>query len=105
MQKLKRIFMVTAGCSAALSAGILVASAAVQKALHMKCCRVNYAGQKPGVCIIGGSKDGPTAVFVSTKYRPGWSRQLALALGAIAAVSAGIAVLFDFLLKKQGGSR
>lgn len=105
MQKLKRIFMVIAGCSAALSAGILVASAAVQKALHMKCCRVNYAGQKPGVCIIGGSNDGPTAVFVSTKYRPGWSRQLALALGAIAAASAGIAVLFDFLLKKQGGSR
>ena len=36
MQKLKRIFMVIAGCSAALSAGILVVSTALQKALHMK---------------------------------------------------------------------
>lgn len=105
MQKLKKIFIIIAGCSAVLSTGIIAVSSAIQKVLHMKCCKVNYAGQKPGVCLIGGSKDGPTAVFVSTKYRPGWSHQVALAFGAMAAASAGMAVLFHLLSNKKGSSR
>lgn len=105
MERLKRIFIVIAGCSAVFAAGIFTATAVVQKALSIKCCRVNYAGQRPGVCIIGGAKDGPTAVFVSTKYRPGWIRRLGLAFAVMAAASAGMAALFHCLLKKQGSSR
>ncbi len=99
MQKLKRIFMVIAGCSAVLSIGIFVTRTVLQKIFGLKCCRVSYAGQQPGVCIIGGSQDGPTAVFVSTKYHPGWSKWLGLALAAMSAASAGMAVLFYFLGK------
>ena len=104
MQKLRRIFVIIAGCSAILSAGIFAASVAIRKALHMKCCKVNHAGQTPGVCMISGSSDGPTAVFVSTKYHPGWSKRLALTFGAMAAAAAGMTVLIHFLMKNQGSS-
>lgn len=105
MEKLKRIFIAVAGCSAVFAAGIFTVTAAVQKIFSVKCCRVNYAGQKPGICIIGGAQDGPTAVFVSTKYHPGWSRMLGLVFAAMAAASAGMAALFHFLSQKQGSSR